>query len=430
MFKKLSESIKIEEWYAATLSFVYCFSILAAYYIMRPIRDQLVVEVGSAQLPWFFAVTFIVTLVLTQLFAWIVSRWPRRIVMPVVYLFFIACQLVFIVLWNEHDLLSVRNLGLLFFVWVSVFNLFVMSVFWSFMTDIWDDEQARRLFPIIALGGTLGALMGPIITRSLVEVIGLALLLAVSVVFLAVAVICILLLGKWSPKYGANRNRIGNESPLGGSMFDGLKQLFANSFIAIMSIMMLLSDAIGTIAYVLITDYSGFAFPNNAIAQTRFAADMDLSANIIQIVLQLTVTRWLLVRYGAGVVFAICAGIVVAASLTVALMKDPYIPVIGIFPMIAVVLIISRGLAHSMIQAARETLYTLVPRELRYKGKNAVDTVVWRAGDVVSLVSINGLRSLGVNVAGFGVIWAFLAAISGLIGWRLANRVEKGSYKK
>lgn len=415
------------ELYATILSFIYCFCILASYYIMRPIRDQLAVEVGSSQLPWFFGVTFIATLCLTPLFSWLVSVWPRKIVMPCVYLFFIVCQLLFIYLFHESDLLSTKNLGLFFFVWVSVFNLFVVSVFWSFMTDIWDDLQARRLFPIIALGGTAGAIVGPLMTRNLIQSLGLSWLLASSILMLAIAIVCIILLGRWAHNHGSNRSVVGSESSLGGSMFDGLKEIFSNFFIANMSVMMLLSDAIGTIAYVLVTDYSGSAFPHNSIAQTRFAANLDLSANVIQIILQLTVTRWLLVRYGAGVVFALCAVIVVAASLTVAFSDDPFKPILWSFPLVALVLILTRGLAHSMMQSARETLYTLVPRELRYKGKNAVDTVVWRAGDVISLFSINGFKALGMNAAGFGIIWAALAAISGFIGWRLARRVEKNN---
>lgn len=417
--------VKIEEWYAVALSFIYFFCILAAYYVMRPMRDQLAAEVGSTKLPWFFASTFVATLILTPLFAWLVSRWPRHIVMPIVYIFFIACQLIFIPFFNDQNFLSVQNLGLVFFVWVSVFNLFVVSVFWSFMTDIWNDEQARRLFPIIALGGTAGAMIGPLITRSLVAHIGSALLLLVSAAFLIVALACIIFLGRWAHQYGANRNKTGSEAPLGGGMLDGLKQIFMNPFIAQMSVMMLLGDAIGTIAYVLVTDYSGMTFAKDAIAQTRFAASMDLTSNIIQIVLQITLTRWLLVRYGAGIVFLISASVVIFASLAMAIMPDPYKPIIGIFPMVAIVLILTRSLAHSTVQSARETLYTLVPRDLRYKGKNAVDTVVWRGGDVISMLSINAFRSLGVNVAGFGMIWAVLAATSGFIGWRLANRLEK-----
>ena len=430
MNNKLHVSMKAEEWYAVILSFVYYFCILAAYYVMRPMRDQLAVQVGSAQLSWFFAATFVATLLLTPVFAWLASRWPRRVIMPLVYIFFVVCQLAFIPLFNNHALLSLRALGLMFFVWVSVFNLFVVSVFWSFMTDIWSDAQARRLFPIIALGGPAGAVLGPIITRSLVEVIGLPLLLVISAALLMVAVVCILFLGNWAHKHGAHRYEKNNEAAVGGGMFDGLKQIFANPFIGNMSLIMLLSDAIGSIAYVLITDYSGATFPNDVIAQTRFAANMDLSANIIQIVIQLTATRWLLMRYGASVVFAICASIVVFACLMMSLVKNPYAPILGSMPAVALVLIITRSLSHGMMQSARETLYTLVPRALRYKGKNAVDTVVGRTGDVVSILSINGFRALGVNVSGFGVIWAALAATAGLIGYRLAIRVERGDFEK
>lgn len=429
MKTKIHSRIRIEEWYAVTLSFLYCFCILAAYYILRPIRDQMAVEVGSSQLPWFFGATFMATLILTPLFSWIVSRWPRRIIMPIVYIFFMSCQFIFILIWNDQNLLSTRNFGLLFFVWVSVFNLFVVSVFWSFMTDIWNDEQARRLFPIIALGGTLGAVSGPLITKSLVNITGLAYLLLVSMLLLCIAVICIKFLGNWAHRYGANRNKINNEAALGGGMLDGLKQIFTNSFIGNMSLMMLLNDAIGTIAYVLVTDYSGMTFPNDPIAQTSFAASMDLAANLLQIILQLTLSRWLLVHFGAGIVFALCSCIVVITSLSVTFSTTPYVPIVGAFPLVAIVMIISRSLAHSMIQSARETLYTLVPRNLRYKGKNAVETFVWRAGDVASLISITGFRSLGVNTAGFGVIWAALAAVSGIIGWHIANRVENGEFK-
>jgi AAA family ATP:ADP antiporter len=421
--------IKREEWHPVTLSLIYYFCVLASYYVMRPMRDQMAAKVGSANLPLFFAATFLVTLLMTPLFSWAVSKWSRHVVMPLVYLFFVICQLAFIPLFTNQELVPPQFLGFIFFVWVSVFNLFVVSVFWSFMADIWDDAQAKRLFPVLALGGTAGAVFGPVLTRSLVEVIGLAWLLVVSAGLLLIAVVCLLFLGDWAQQFGVRRNEVGNEAALGGGILDGLKQIFTNPFIGKMALLMLLSDAIGTIAYALITDYSGATFYNDAIAQTRFAADMDLWANVIQIVVQLTITRWLLVRYGAGFVFVLCAGIVVAACLMMALIPDPYAPIVGSLPSLALLLILTRSLTHGMVQPARETLYTLVPRDLRYKGKNAVDTSVWRAGDVLSLLSVNGFRSLGVNIAGFGVIWAGLAAISGVIGWRLANRVEGKNVK-
>ncbi|MGV8930787.1 MAG: NTP/NDP exchange transporter [Luteimonas sp.] len=414
---------------AVMLSFVYFFCVLAAYYVMRPVREQLSAAVGSTQLPWFFAATFVATLLLTPVFAWLISRWPRRIVIPLVYVFFIACLLAFVPLFTTQGVLSPRALGIVFFVWVSVFNLFVVSVFWSFMTDLWDEGQSRRLFPIIALGGTAGAVVGPLITRELVNVIGVAPLLVVSAVLLCLALVCVVLLGRWAREHGARRHEIGHEAAVGGGMFDGIKQVFANSFMRNMALLMLFGDAIGTIAYALITDYSGATFPD-AVARTRFAANIDLSTNITQVIVQLTLTRWLLVRSGAGPVIAVWAVVGAMACLAMTLAVDPYRPVIGMMPWVALVLIITRSLAYGMVQPARESLFTQVPRELRYKGKNAVDTAVWRAGDVVSALSINGLRALGVSVGGFGVIGAAVLGVSGVIGWRLARRVEGDSRQR
>lgn len=419
-------SLKKQEWYSLTLSFLYYFFVLTAYYVMRPMRDQLAAEVGSANLPWFFAVTLLAMLILTPLFSWLVSRFPRHIFMPVVYLFFIGCQLIFVHLFNNPSLLAPRDLGMLFFVWVSIFNLFVVSVFWSFMADIWNDEEARRLFPLIALGGTIGAVTGPLITRSLIEIVSPSALLMISTLLLSFTIVCITLLGKRAHPWNAQ----GKDAAIGGGLFDGLKQIFENGFIRTMTIIMLLNDAIGTIAYVLVTDYSGSTFINDPIAQTRFAANMDLASNALQIILQLTITRWMLARYGAGPIFLTCGAVIFITCLTMAFSQDPFAPLLGTMPFVALTLILSRAVSYGMIQPARESLYTLVTRDLRYKGKNAVDTVMWRFGDVTSLLSIKGFQSIGLTIAGFGLIWAGLAAISGLLGWKLANRAENGDFSK
>ena len=144
---------------ALLLSFLYFFCVLAAYYMIRPVREQLAAAVGSTYLPWFYGATFVVMLLLAPLFGALVARWPRRIAVPLVNLVFIACLLGFVPLFAA-PVLSPKVLGTVFFVWVSVFNLFVVSVFWSFMSDIWVPAQARRLFPIIAVAGTAGAVAG------------------------------------------------------------------------------------------------------------------------------------------------------------------------------------------------------------------------------------------------------------------------------
>ncbi|MFP7722119.1 NTP/NDP exchange transporter [Lysobacter sp. A3-1-A15] len=406
------------------VSFGYFFCVLAAYYMVRPVRDQLSAAVGSTQLPWFYAATFLATLALAPVFGALVTRYPRRIVVPVVHVFFIACLLGFVPLFTQQGVLSPRALGTVFFVWISVFNLFIVSVFWSFMADVWDDLQARRLFPLIALGGTAGAIAGPALTRTLVGVIGVAPLLAASAALLALALACVAWLGRWARVHGNRRHDPGHESAIGGGILDGLRQVFTNPFMRTMAVLMLLADCIGTVNYALVVDYSGATF-SDAIARTRFAADLDLAANLLQVVVQLTLTRWMLVRWGAGPVIAVWAVAVTVALLLVVASDNPYAPAVGAMPLVAVALIVGRGLAYGMVGPARESLYTRVPRDLRYKGKNTVDTAVWRFGDLSVALSMNALRTVGVGVPGFAGLAAVAAAASGVLGWRLARRVER-----
>ncbi|MDQ3056921.1 MAG: MFS transporter [Pseudomonadota bacterium] len=408
---------------AVALSFVYFFCVLAAYYMIRPVRDQLTAAVGSTQLPWFYAAVFVATLLLTPLFAWLVTRYPRRVVVPVVYGFFIACLLAFVPLFTASGLLSPRALGIAFFVWINVFNLFVVSVFWSFMADIWDEAQARRLFPIIAIAGTAGAIAGPVLTRLLVGMIGVAPLLVVSAVLLGIGLLCVEGLVRWARVHGTRRHDVAQEAAVGGGMFDGLKQVFADPFMRSMAMLMLLGDCIGTINYALVIDYSGATF-TDAISRTQFAANLDLAANLLAGLAQLTLARWMLVRWGAGAVIAFWAVATVLVMVMVMLAPDAYAPILGGMPMVAIALIVSRGFAYGMVGPARESLFTQVPRSLRYKGKNAVDTAVWRFGDFVTSLGINAARSLGVAVGGFAAINAVAAMLSGLIGWSLARRVE------
>lgn len=444
------------EWRAVALSFTYFFCVLAAYYVIRPVREQLAAAVGSTSLVWFFSATFVATLLLTPVFAWMVSRWPRRVVVPLVYLFFIACLLAFVPLFAYRDLMSPRTLGIVFYVWVSVFNLFVVSVFWSFMADIWSDAQARRLFPLIAAGGATGAIVGPVMTTTLVGVIGVAALLVVSALLLGVALLCVLLLGAWARVHGERRHDAGHEAAVCGGMFDGLKQVFADPFIRGMAVLMLLADAIGTVMYTLYIGNLGATFAPDAAGRSQFyhsiawlygsfpwndaaaptpeqartftASLVDLTTNLLQLTLQLTLTRWLLKRHGAGPVIVVSATASVTVLMALALFGDASIALLGGLSLAVLALIVTRSGAYGLVQPARESLYTQVPRELRYKGKNAVDTAVWRGGDVLVALSMNGLRTLGVAAGGFGLLAALAAGTSGWIGWRLARRVERRDF--
>ncbi len=175
-------NVQPEEWPAVIWSFLYFFCLLSAYYVLRPVRDEMGILGGVKNLPRLFTGTFIGMLAAVPLFGWAASKWPRRVLVPAVYYFFVANLLVFFT--AMHLGVDPAFVAKAFFIWLSVFNYFVVSVFWSFMSDIYDSEQAKRLFPVIAAGGSIGAITGPAITAALVRHIGIANLLLVSATLL------------------------------------------------------------------------------------------------------------------------------------------------------------------------------------------------------------------------------------------------------
>jgi AAA family ATP:ADP antiporter len=405
------------EWPALLLSCVYFFCVLTAYYVIRPVREQLSAAVGSTQLPWFYAATFLVTLALTPLFAALVSRWRRRVMVPVVYGVFVACLLGFMPFFAQPSLLSARALGVVFFVWVSVFNLFVVSVFWIFMSDIWIATQARRLFPLIGFAGTAGALAGPAITHTLVGMVGIAPLLGVSAGLLALATLCSIVLGRHARE---RQPSTADDAPLGGGMLDGLKQVLANPFMRSMAMLLVLADGIGTINYALLADYSHATFATDT-ARTAFAAGVDFASNVLTMLLQVGIAWWLMPIIGAGRVLILWAGIAMAALALVVFAPDAYAPLVGTMPAVAIAAIVSRALGYGMAEPARHALFTQVARTERYKGQNAVDTAVWRFGDVLVALTMNAMKALGAGVGTVAMIGVAAAGGAAGIGWRLSR---------
>jgi AAA family ATP:ADP antiporter len=230
-------------------------------------------------------------------------------------------------------------------------------------------------------------------------------------------------LGRWSRVHG-ERRAPADEAAVGGGMFDGLRQVFADPFMRGMAALLLLADGIGTVNYALVTDYSFHAF-TDAVARTRFAANVDLATNILTALVQLTVTRWLLPRHGAGPTILAWAVASLWMLLLVVLAPDPHAPMLAGMPVVALALIVSRGLAYGMAEPARHSLFAGVPRNVRYKGQNAVDTAVWRFGDVAIATGMNALRGVGATVATFAGLSAGAAVLAGAIGWRLSRRHDR-----
>jgi len=405
------------EGLASTLSAVAFFFVMTAYYIIRPVRDQLSGAVGSQSLPLFYASTFGVMLLLTPVFGALVSHFPRKRLLGWSYSFFVACLLAFVPAFMAQDRIGARTLGVGFFIWVSVFNLFVVSLFWSFMADIFQSVQARRVFPLIALGGMAGAIFGPLVTKALVEIIGVAALLVVSAVALVIALAILLAL---SSRHDCRAEARSDEA-IGGSLWAGIKELWTRPFLRYMAILMVLGDGIGTLAYALMADYTKAHLPDR-IARTSFYNDLDLATNLLGVVLQLTLTRWLLIRKGAGWGLVVPSLVNFVLLLLVVVLGIGNVNLIGlVVPMLSILMVGSRGFAYGMTKPSVDALYTRVPRETRYKGKNFVETAIWRFGDVLVTSGVTLLGTLGVAATGMAGIGAGVSALATWVSARAGH---------
>jgi AAA family ATP:ADP antiporter len=397
------------------LSALAFFFVMTSYYIIRPVMGQLSGAVGSQSLPLFYGAVFVVMLLLTPLFGMLVARFPRGQLLGWSYSFFILCLLAFVPAFMAQERIGARELGVLFFVWASVFNLFVVSLFWSFMADIFSSGQARRVFSLIALGGMGGAIVGPALTRLLVQLIGVAPLLAVSASALGLSLGLLLRL---SAHHDRRTGRHGGEEAIGGSLWAGIKELWSRPFLRYMALLMLFGDGIGTLAYALVADYAKTHF-TDAIARTAFYSNLDLATNLLGAALQLSLTRWLLVRYGAGWGLLLPALVNVLLLGGVAWIGGGDLALLGYsVPLLAVMQVITRGFAYGMTKPAVDALYTRVPRETRYKGKNFVETAVWRFGDLVVTSAVSGLRVLGWGIGGLALAGAGVAALATVVARR------------
>lgn len=391
------------------------FFLLTSYYIIRPVRDQLGGAVGSAQLPLFYAATFVAMVLLTPVFGALVAGFPRRRLLIWNYSFFIACMLAFIPAFLAQDRIGARALGVVFFIWTSVYNLFVVSLFWSFMADVFDSRRAREVFPLIALGGMAGAVFGPSLTSLLVGWIGVASLLLVSAAMLVVSLLLLLRIAVQRADGGAA------ERPIGGSLWAGVRELWSRPFLRWMAILMLLGDGVGTLAYALVADYAK-AHLASAAVRTAFYAHIDLAANLLGALLQLTLSRWLLVHRGVLWAMVLPQLVNLGLLVMVALGGHAQLSVLGYgVPLLALMMAGTRGFMYGMTKPASDALYTRVPRETRYKGKNFVDTTVWRFGDVVVTTGISGMIKLGIGASAIALIGVGASSLAAWIARKAAT---------
>ena len=413
---RLSRLIHAEpfELKAVLLSFAYFFCLLSSYYILRPLRDEMGVAGGVDKLPWLFTGTFLAMLVAVPAFSAVAARLPRHRFIPIAYRFFIANILVF---WALFQLGPATHAAAAraFFIWTSVYNLFVVSVFWGFMADIFRHEQGARLFGFIAAGGSLGALAGPLLTTWLVKPLGTANLLLVSGLLLELSVQCVRALHRWALSAHALRPAVRNAEtqPLGGDFLSGIRLVFRSRFLLGICLYVVLLTATATFLYFEQARIVRAASVDPRVRTLLFAR-IDLVVNVLTLIVQAFVTGRLVKR--AGIRFGIGLLPVLTVLGFVAL---------GISPTLFVLMgvqAVRRAAHYGVERPSREILFTDVGREERYKSKSFIDTVVYRASDAGTAWMSTGLEKLGL---GMGAVAAAAIGLSLIWLWNSLSLARK-----
>jgi AAA family ATP:ADP antiporter len=410
--------VKPGEGRALLLAFGYFFFLLASYYVLRPVRDEMGVRSGLRNLPWLFTATFVVSLVIAPIYAGLVARMPRRVFIPVVYGFLIFNIAAFWALLSAN--IAPAALAMTFFVWLTVYSVFAVSVFWSFMADLFASEQAQRLYPTIAAGGSLGGFAGSATVTGLAQLIGPANLLVVAGVLLALALVCAVELDRAAGRV-ASRASAQAERKVGGGVLAGLTTLFRSAYLSGVALWVLLLSLGNTFAYYMQADIVGRASVDSA-ARTQIFGAVDLAANVLTPLIQLFIGRWVLQRVGVGPTLGIVAAVFAVGFVAMAL--SPTLGVLIAFQ------IAQRTGQFALSNPARETLFTVVDREEKYKAKNVIDNAVFRGGDVANAWLFNllhagaGLSLSAISLVGAPVmaLWFALSLVLGRAETRRAAR--------
>jgi len=397
---------------ALMLGFAFHFCVLASYYLVRPLRDALGLEGGADKLQWLFTATFVVMVLMVPVFGALASRLPATRFVPLIYRVIAASMLVFGVLIANH--IAPVAVGRVFFVWISIYNLFIVSIFWSVLVDRFSSEQGRRLFGFIAAGGTLGTFIGPLLAATMATRLGPVALTVAAALLLEVAVRCYrALLSRTQSQSGS---RLMEDRRMGGSMLAGITLITRSPYLLGLVLFMLLHTSAATLLYfeqgrIVAGSYADVA------SRTQFFAVVDLIVSALTLIFQLLLTAPLIRLVGVG-------GALVALPLATILAFSA----MALAPVPATVALaqgLRRAVEFAIVRPAREVLWTVVSREEKYKAKNVIETLVYRGGDAASGWLSVGLTALG---AGFGLVALVIVPFAGLWGWLclwLARHQEK-----
>lgn len=417
MHRWLKRFVNVEPAEVAVLawSWLYIFAVLFSYYIIRPIRDEMGVAGGVENLPWLFTGTLVGMLLVNPPFAALVAKLPRVRFIAVAYRFFIVNLLIFAVLLLFATGAKNIWIGRLFFIWASVFNLFVVSVFWALMVDVFDAEQSKRLFGFIAAGATLGGIVGSSLTAALAKSVPPAHLLLASAVLLEAAVFCARRLAGLSEALH-RRGAASEDTAIGGGVFAGITHALKSPYLLHISLYILLYAVTSTFLYFQQAEIAKQAFSSRG-ARTAFFAQIDLWVNVLTLTAQLFVT--------SRVIKAIGVGLTLATLPLLSILGFGALAAVPTLAILVVYQVLRRAGNFAFARPSREVLFTVVPRDEKYKAKSFIDTVVYRAGDQAGAWSYAGLGMLGMGLTGVAIFAVPLSILWLLNGLWLGRRQEK-----
>jgi ATP:ADP antiporter, AAA family len=416
-------AVRPSETGALLYSFSFFFCLLCAYYLLRPLRDAMGLVGGTAKLPWLFTATFLAMIAAMPVFGAIATALPPRRFVPWVYRFFALNILGFGALFAAG--IEEVAVSRVFFVWISVFNLFVISIFWSVMADRFSSEQGKRLFGFIAAGGTAGALLGPVMAAVLSVRLGVAGLTVIAAVLLELAVQSFFGLGRAKKEEGESSlasHGKQDDGRVGGGILAGVTLILRDRYLLGIALYLLLHTFASTVLYFEQGRIVAEGFSDTA-SRTRFFALTDLGVSVFSLLLQIGITGRLLQR--VGIAWALIALPVVSILACAVLTVWPTVFALG------AVQSLRRAIDYAVVRPARETLFIVVSRAAKYKAKSVIETVIYRGGDAVSGWMITSLAAIGIGFAGISAVFAPFAALWIWLSLRLDSarreRVQEAS---
>lgn len=389
------------------LPFVTFFCVLCGYFVLRPVRDEIGVRAGVEQLPWLFTATFVATLLLVPLFGWIVARVQRRAIAAATYA---LCATLLLLTYGGLQSADIVAWGVGLFVGISVLNLFIISVFWSLMADSYDESEARRLYGIVAVGGTAGAIAGPSLTALLAPRIGPMNLLPISAVLLGIAAVLTMLIPR--------RPDAPPRQKIGGTVFAGIRLALKSPTLLRIALIIICYTTVSTILYFEQADIVKRTFSDPG-ERTRYFALLDLANNIVTVILQALATRQVLTRMGLRTALTAAPALIGSGLIALALFPR--------LALVAVLQVIHRAGEHAFTRPGREVIYTVVEPEERFKAKNFIDTFVYRGNDALVAWLLGGLHAAGAGIATIAALGAAVTAGWAANGYVLGRKHDRST---